>query len=723
LRDYYTRWYVASHMTLIVVGDVEPAPIIDLTKRHFGGAPKVPRPPDRDVGVKTPTTMRAIVATDPELTQDEVSVARVEPPRPPTTTVEELRRDLVELLGTRAFNRRLAAQIAQGKVSFVEAHASVRQYARAIRLVTAEASGKPGTWRTMLAELGTELQRARLHGFSEREIQDARTAHLAEGEEAVQQEPTLPARSLLYRINGVVARHEPVTSAAQRLALLQRLLPGITAREVTDAFAASFEPATATFIAELRAGADVPSEADLLAPGRAALDVKPDPWTEAAPAAALLDRLPASGKIVESAEHAASGVFSAWLDNGVRLHHRFMDQERNQVTVAVTLAGGRIQETASNRGITDAAVVAWERAATGTLGSSQIRDLMTGKKVRVRGEAGPDALTLTVSGSPADLEVGLQLAYLLLTDPVIEPAAFERWKASQAQAIAARKVDPNGVLSEAMAEAFYPKDEPRPRPLEDAQVQRVARDDAQAWLRRLIAEAPIEVAIAGDVDRATATRLAEQYVGALPARPRIDAKTFRDLRTIPRAVGPIAVARTVGTRTPQAFVADGFFGTDIQNVGDARLLAMASRILSTRMNATVRREKQLVYSIGAASRPASEYPGFGLFIAQAPTDPAKVQALAATLEDMYGAFAKDGPTEDELQVARKQFANLLDQTLKERDFWVTRLATLDYRGLSLTDVVEAPAAYQQLTAEGIRDGFRRYWKPEGRFRFVVTPTG
>ena len=105
-------------------------------------------------------------------------------------------------------------------------------------MTTVDASGRPGTWRAMLNELGTELQRARLHGFTDAEVQDARTMLIADAEESVRRETTRPAREVLRELNDDVTRQTPSMSAAQNLALLQRLLPGITAREVSDAFAA-----------------------------------------------------------------------------------------------------------------------------------------------------------------------------------------------------------------------------------------------------------------------------------------------------------------------------------------------------------------------------------------------------------------------------------------------------------------------------------------------------
>jgi zinc protease len=721
LRDYYSRWYVPSNMTVIVVGDADPAMVADLIRQQFGGGPAVPRPVPRDVGVKPTAGPRAIVASDPELTRAGVSLVRVEPPRGPTTTVADMRRELVERIGSWAFNRRMSAEIAAGRVSFLDASASIQDWSETLRMTEVEASGRPGTWRAMLADLGTALERARLHGFSDREVQDARAALTAEAEEAAQRETTRPAREVLYRLNREVSRQGPLMSAAQTLAVLQRLLPGITAGEVSDAFRANFDPSRAIFIAELPATDDVPSEADLIALGRTAVAVTPDKPADVPRAAALLAALPQEGSVVESRTHAASGVTSMWLDNGVRVHHRRMDQRKNEASIVITLAGGPIEETAANRGLTEAALLAWERPATSTLSSTQIQDLMTGAKVRVRSGMSGDTVMLTVSGDPGELERGLQLAYLLLTDPVIEDAALAQWKDVEAQRIDERKSQPMQVLAETSAAAIYPRGETRPRSLTADQVRAITRPAAQAWLRRLITEAPIEVAVVGDVDREAATRLVTRYLGALPARPRIGDNTFAALRTIARPQGPLRAAESVDARTPQGAVLAGFFGADLRDLRDTRLLYVAARILSTRMTKILREERQLVYGIGASSDPAVVYPGFGLFTASAPTDPVKAPVLATAVEEMFAAFAKDGPTPDELTVAKKQMANLLEEIMKTPDFWLGRLSTLDYRGLSLDDLLDAPAQYQRFSAQEVQEAFARYDRPEARLSFVVTP--
>ncbi len=731
-QNYYKTFYTPSNMTMIVVADADPQPIVDAIKKQFGAFPKTAVPADLPVGVKGTTGYRAIVATDPEVTRASVVITRVEPPRPPSTTVGHLRRDLVDLIGTWAFNRRIENELAKGGPSFLSAFATSQQITGALHSFQASASGEPANWKAMLTELGTHLQRARLHGFTEDEIDDARKALIAQAEQSVERESTIPARAVLARINGDVAAGEPVMSAQQTLDLYKQILPGLSTLEVSDAFAKNFDTSNALFTLTGPTLPDTPTEQQLVDLGRKAIDVKPEKYQAVARAKSLLDKAPTPGPLADVKTHEASNVASGWLPSGVRVHHRFMDIQKDQVTILVTLAGGQIQETPANRGLTEAALLAWERPATSKLSSTQIRDLMTGKKVSVstsegggfRGGGGggsQDALRLVISGSPADLEPGLQLAHLLLTDPVIEPAALEQWKKSQKQAIEQRQKQPQGIIQEVIAEGFYPKSEARVYPLTAEQVDKITLDAAQSWLKNLLATAPIEVAVIGDLPMEKARPLVETYFGSLPKRDRISAATLDELRKIERPKGPILTEKKVAIQTPLGVVLDGFFGPDAENVRDSRLMQMASRIMSTRMIKTVREEKQLVYSIGAQTQPATTYPGFGVFLASAPTEPAKAPALGDTLEEMYTAFAKDGPTDEEMTTARKQMANMFDEQMKEPGFWTARLAALDYRNTKLDDVMAAPAAIQAFTAEEIRDAFARYYKPESRFRFTVVP--
>ncbi|MEP0848215.1 MAG: insulinase family protein [Phycisphaerae bacterium] len=735
-RDYYGKWYGASNATLMVVADADPETVVAVINERFASAPKQPRPTPQPGGVTAYKQSFAIVASDPEIRSEDLQIVRAEPARPPTTTLPQYRDDLVARLGVMAMNQRLADKVSRGGTSYESARVSVGNDANAIYTAELSARAVPGKWRTALDEAAGELQRARMFGFTSREFDDAAKEVLAAAERAVETESTQPAQALVSRLNRDVTTGEPSMSAQQRLDLLNQFLPTITREEVGARFTKEFDTQAVAFVATLPADADVPTEAELLELGTKALERKQTPEEETALATELLPTLPAPGQVAEGAEHSASGVWSGWLSNNVRLHYRFMDERKNDVTVRISLIGGELLETAANRGITQAAQLAWSRPATRKLSSTDVRSLMTGKKVNVGGGfggrggrrgggggGGDDAINLTISGSPDDLESGFQLAYLLLTEPLIEPPAFTQFQDRTRQALEEAQKNPMMTGMRLAGAAPYPDDEPRAQPLTIEQVDKLTCEAAQAWLDKLIQSSPIEVVIVGDLPKERALQLATQYLGALPKRERVKPDSYAALRKLKRPSGPRVFEKSVESQTPQAFVLSGFYGPDETAVADARAMSMAARILSTRMVKEVREEAQLVYSIGAGSRPGATYPGFGVFSAGAPTEPAKVAALLAKLASMYAAFAKDGPSQEELDVAKKQMANTFDEQMREPGFWSGRLNQLTFRGANLDDIVNDPAAYQALTSAQVRDVFARYYAPENAITVAVSPVG
>lgn len=721
-RDYYTRWYTPSNMTVMVVADMDPAEVVARITEHFSGGEKKPAPVDPDPRVTPTEGHRAIVAHDPELTSADVSIVRIGPPEPPTTTVEQARRDLVDAIGSMALNRRIEAKINRGGTSYLSAMAASQNVFNVARLTQASADGKPEKWREMLSELAADVQRARLHGFEAREIEDVKAMIIAAAERAVEQEKSVPARALLMQINRSVAAGEPVMSPTQELELYKTLLPTITAEEVSAHFAERFDPSAAVFVLELPSSAAVPSEEEVLSAGVAAIAVKPEKEEAAQRPETLLSQLPEPGTIAEGAEHEASAVWSGWLSNGVRVHHRFMDYRKDQVTVTITLADGTLRETAENRGVSEAAGLAWSQPATSMLSSTDIRDLLVGKKTNVGGgSTGLDTMSLVVSGSASDLESGMQLAYLMLTDPKIEQSALDQWKERQIRAIEARDKDPQAAFGYHFSETIFPPEEVRGRPLTREQVEAVTLADAQAWLDRIIAQAPMEVSIVGDIERERALELARRYLGSIPAREPISAATLDEFRNARPVEGPLSRTAEVRTQTPVAVVLSGFFSTDAENVTDSRLMDMAARVLTSRMIKRIREQDQLVYSIAANSQPGRTFPGFGLFMVAVPTEPSKVDRLLATIKEMYDQFAAEGPTAEELEVAKRQFANIFDEQMKEPGFWTQRLSALTYRDAKLDDIVAAPEAYQNATAEEIKACFAKYYKPRSTVTVVVRP--
>lgn len=719
-KAYYDKWYHPGKVTVLAVGDAPVKTIEAAIAKHFGKWQRPDAPPDDlAYGVESYKTSRAIVLTDPELTTASVETLAIGP-RQTITTIGDYREHLVRRLGTWMVNRRLQQLVQEGKAPFQSANVSVSPLFGVATQRNAEAEAEPAAWSEALLSLLTEVERARRHGFTPQELDNAKTAFLSNVEHASQTESTRDARYFLGRMNRTLAAEERPRAAAQSLQLQQQLLPGITLQEVAATFANAFAPGAkaAMVILPERDDVAVPSQDDVLALVKTALAKAAKPWQGAERPTALLEQVPQPGTIAERSRDEVLNITNVTFDNNVRVHYRFMDFKKDNVTVTITLAGGKIRETEANRGITSVAVQPLVKLATSRFSSTALRDYMTGKKVGVSANQMADMVRLSVSGTPEALEDGLQLAHLLLREAKIEPASVELWKKQQLQALEAHRTQV-GALTREAGMLLLSGDDPRMRTLTPEQVKTRAQGipQAQAWLDALLQTAPIEVAIVGDMPEDRAMALAATYLGSLPKRGRTD-PSLTPLRQVAGFTGPIERTVEVDTITPRAQPLLIWRSAPWSDVQGRRISYLMARILETRMREEIREKRGLTYSTSTYVRPARVYPLMSALYVQFTADPDKVQEAVRIARSVVERFAAEGPTEAEMETVRKQMKNTIETMMQEPRFWVSLLADLDYHGTRLNDLHGLLDKILAFTKADVTQAAQKTVRPE-RFGVVI----
>ncbi len=720
IKRYYDTWYVPSNMTLLLVGDIMPQDVTGRIEALFGQGEFVPRPEPRDAGIVATRGRSAIIASDPEETREEVAINFIDVPGGPTTTLGQYRDDLVRSLATAMMNDRLGEGVQDGELSMLGGSVSTGDFAGAIQWTQATGRSENGRWKEVLREMGREVRRATIHGFTEPELEDAKRRLLSSAERAVEGEATRPSRILRGAVVDSIASGEPFMSVAQQLELLRELLPGVTLQETNAEFREVFAFEDAVFTLQTREDENTPTESELLAAGEAALSAEPDAYRAQARAERLLDQTPTPGGIAEKAVHQDSGVTSLWLDNGVRVHIKRMTERQGEVLGSIHVFGGLVHETEDTRGLTDAATTALARAAGGGLSSTQIDDLTTGWKARVRGGSDADSIFVNFSTTPGEIENALTLAHLLLTDPMVEDAAIEQWRRGQLRTLQMLDTMPQGAALKAVIEAMYPADDSRPSLTPRHRIEAIDTQTSQAWLDEQLT-GPMEVAIVGDLDVDATIELVRTYLGSLESRPRVSDRTNWEVRQMERPQGPIELVKRPAVSTPQAYVVAGYYGADQWDTRDVRALRLAARVLNSRMIDRIREELGYAYSPSVSHRTARTWPGFGLLSVQTTTDPATADQLANEVRSMFEAFATDGPTDEELAIAVEQLRNVHDETVRNPAAWLRELRTLDYLGGSLDEMAKERDALGSFTPTELRDVFAKYAVEDGRMRIIVRP--
>jgi predicted Zn-dependent peptidase len=454
---------------------------------------------------------------------------------------------------------------------------------------------------------------------------------------------------------------------------------------------------------------------------------------------------PAPGRAIEIWVDRASGVTSAWLSNGVLLHHKFLkveppkaeqpadgaadgrrrDRQIPSVAVFVTIAGAELLEVDANRGVSDAAVAAaWDARSVRSMMAGELDAFLDATGATIRCSGGSDSFMVNITGDAAQMEPALRGVRLMLCEPVVDAEALKRWQEQTVKQFEDRKRTDNNAIAKVIGALFGPQ-EVRARPAQGESVNAITAEQAQTWLSNALGASadakamPMEVAIVGDIAVDRAISLAEMYFGSLPARERMAEATLADKRIATRAKRPEEVIEVPDWKgSPLVLV--GFFGADIRDIADHRALAVAARILSNRMDRLPPDQNEGNHA-AANAMPASVYPGFGLFLATTHAQAGSEAGASDNIHKLLDDVKVNGPSAEELSVATQYLSGSAAKMLADPSYWSWMLAHSTYQGMRIAEIGVADRVYREMQPEMVTAALKKYWTPERSIKLIVKP--
>lgn len=448
--------------------------------------------------------------------------------------------------------------------------------------------------------------------------------------------------------------------------------------------------------------------------------VTPETTKQPATKLKLLDPLPEPGAIAESITDKKYGITDVWLENGVRVHHRFHDTPPGKILLSATLAGGQIEETAENAGITQAAGIAVSNTATSRLTARQFRMAAAAGTQDFGAEAFDAAFTIKAVAGVENLEATLQRFHAVLSDAKITAAALRSWKNKNLNLLR-RYGDALHYRAVEKLTDMLTGGDPRRTYLTQERINAFTLSQTQAWWDRLCREAPIEFAIVGDIKLEQAMPLVQRYLGSLRKRNRT-AEHLKELRRSRRPPGPYTAESTYKVKTAQSIVIVGFIGCEVWNVADTRAMQMAGIIVDGRLAKNLRDREALTTSIRTRSIPARDYEDSGRFRALARCKPEDAKTLADGIQAAFLKFGREGPSKKEMDAVLERLQTFHDLTIMGESYfsWFV-LARQDLHRRYLKDEIEAIAAYKRITPDEIKAVFNKYNTPERRYTLIANP--
>jgi zinc protease len=412
--------------------------------------------------------------------------------------------------------------------------------------------------------------------------------------------------------------------------------------------------------------------------------------------------------------HATPKIEHWTLANGVRVY--FVEtHELPLVQLRAVFDAGSARDPQERAGLA-ALTAAMLNEGAGGLGADAIANRLEDVGAEFGAGAERDMATMDLRSltNTKLLAPALDIYATLLTAQDFPAASLERERARVLVGLQHDEQSPGSIIDKTfMRELYGPHPYAHSPAGESGSVKAIARDDIAGFYRRHYVGANALFVIVGDVTPVEAQRIAQQTVGRLPQGEAAPA-----LAPVVAAAG----ARTLDVPFPatQSHIRIGQPAIDRLDP-DYFPLYVGNYILGggglvSRLAEEVRERKGYAYSVYSYFYPMR---ATGPFLMGLQTKNENREPALKLVREMLEKFVADGPTAGELDAAKKHLTGSFPLRLDSNRKIADNLAAIAFYRLPLSYLDEYIGRIEAVTAEQVRDAFRRRIRPQAMLTVVV----
>jgi zinc protease len=722
LRKFYEDWYRPDLMAVVAVGDFDKAAIEKLVTSHFASIPAHTSPRPRatyDVPDRSDTGFA--INTDKETTTTSIEIDTLLPARP-EGSVGAYRQQTVDRLFAGMLNARFAEITQKPDAPFVLGFGGRSGFlARTKEVAFLSALVKEDGIERGLQALLIEAERVARFGFTETELSRQKTNVLRSYQRAALEKENTPAASRAGEYVRNFLIDETLPSADDEYALHQRFLPEITLVEINklarEWFPVSNKNRLVVVTAPEKTGLTVPDETKLAAiiKDSAAAEVKP--YVDTVASAALLESLPAPGKIVNMTTNDKTGITVWQLANGVKVVLKPTTFRADEIIFRASSPGGTSLVSDADYIPASTAAQIINSGGVAKFSAIELGKMLTGKVVSATSFIGELDEGLNGGSSRRDLETMFQLIYLRFTQPRADANAFAV-QATQAKTFMNNQsATPGFAFAEALTLARF-QNHPRRRIPTAATVDEWNLDKSLAFYKDRFADASdFTFYFVGSFDEATIKPLVERYLGALPSIKRKE--SWKDIGVkLPTGIVEKRVEKGIEPQSRAAIIFTGPFVYDQERRVAIRAM---SEILQTRLLAAIREELGGTYSVSVPySNQRFPRPEYSVTI-QFGCSPDRTDDLIKRVFEEIEKLKAEGPTETQLTDEKEALLREFETNSKQNGYLLGQIQARFANDEDPASVWLVPEFYKKLDAATIKDAAKLYLNTQSYVKVTLFP--
>ncbi|MCS3531483.1 pitrilysin family protein [Chryseobacterium sp. JUb7] len=711
IRKFHQDWYRPDLMAIVVVGDINVDEVEKKIKDNFSKYKNPSKPRERK-NFELPNHKQTLVAieTDPDATNSMVRfVMKDAEAYQPDITVEQYNQSLIENLTTTMLNNRLRELINSNNPPFT--FGSVYHggtYARSKEAFQGFAMTKEGDQLNGLNVLLTEVERAKRFGFTQSELDRAKSQVLSNLERSYNNRDKTESDMLVDEYVRNFLEHEPMPGVSWEYEENKKFLPGVTLAQTNEIIKKMVKDDSRVIImtGPKKDNVAMPTEAMVLNTFESVKIADLKPYEEKATIKNLIKPFKSEGKIAKTETDEKLGTITWILSNGAKVTFKKTDFKDDEIVFTARSLGGSSLISDADYNKTQFAFQALTEAGVSGYSKADLTNYLAGKQVSVNPSIGN--LTEGISGRTTrkDLGTTMELVYAYFTGLNYSPDAFNAYKTKQSAMLNNLLSNPQFYFSSEHAKFMNQKN---PRfigivPLDKDWANTDYKKAYDIYKEKFANAGNFHFYFVGNVDANTLKNEVVQYIASLPSTGKASAFKDTGYRQIN---GDYSKVYKKG-KDPKSMVTIAYSGEAPYNEKEALALEALGEVATIKVIEKLREDESGIYGGGARGGmykvPYSNYS----FSINFPCGPENADKLTKSALAELQKLIDKGPEQKDLDKYKEGEFNDHKTSLKDNSYWLNALTKNQLDGSDKYEILNYEEKVKALTVKDLQDVAKKY---------------
>ncbi len=726
LRAYYKKWYGPDLQAIVVVGDIDVDEIEAKIKKLWADVPARANRGERpiyEIADNAEPIVAIVKDKEAQYTRIHVGFKKNKLPKQYENTDAAYTIMLANNLITTMLNNRFKELAMNPKASFIGAGSYYTEVVKSKDAFIAIYVAKTGQEAQAYNDLLYQLEKMRRYGFTEDELERAKTTILASYEKQYNERNSVRNINHAQEYIRNYLDAEPIPGMAWEYEFAKAVFPALSLAQINQMAQAYISPENViiSISAPEKEGVVIPEEAQIV---KAFADIR-NAEIEA-PKMEIVDKelvkkAPKAGKIKKTAHNAEFGTTEWTLKNGIRVVIKPTEFKQDEIWMSAFSKGGTsLIENAADLISADVATDVIAMSGLGDFNLTQLQKALTGKVVNVSPAINTYSEGIDGYSNIRDFETLLQLTYLYFTAPRKDQQTFDMLMSVMNTQIENRAKNPKSHFSDSikmMANNYSPRTVLNNKET----IEQITLDKVyEIYRSRFANAADFTFFFTGNInpDDEQTQKLICTWLGGLKTKKN-NRENFIDRGVrAPEGVKKNYFDQEMTTKTASNRIQ--YTAPMEYTLANDLNMEMIGRILSTRYLESIREREGGSYGVGCVGYCQRNPVGEAILIMQFDTDPEKQEKLMGIIHEEVMTIVENGPLAEDLSKEKASMLKDYQENLEKNNYWDETLLT-EYYLYNIDYLKDYEAAVNAITAETVQATLKKLVDAGNMFEVVMSP--